>query len=447
MKKKLVSWLLLVVLLVVGVFAAPIQARAYEVSTNMEWWSNDKFGMFIHLGSYSAYGQGEWAMSEQKISKKKYQTTISAKFNPVNFDAEEIVSYAKAAGMKYIVITAKHHEGLAMWDTQVESFKDYTGTTTYSLQKYTAFGATGRDILMELKTACDNAGIKFGLYYSILDWNHSSQSFNSSFTKMKSMAARESYIQDMKAQLKELVDRYQPAVMWFDGDWTRNSGKATLDSWWTKKDGQDLYQYMKELSPDIIVNERVCRDFDLGDFECPEQSVPAKALDRPWETCQTMNDAWGYKKSSEKNYRSVKSIVRELATVASRSGNYLLNVGPKGDGTLTAGSIKILKGMAKWMSSNSESIYGTTGNPFSKDPSWGTYTQKGSTVYAHVFTVPKNRTIRLSRYKGKKPSKVYLVSNPDVSLKVTYKKGKIFMKLPKSARNAKDTVIAMEYVS
>jgi alpha-L-fucosidase len=264
---------------------------------------------------------------------------------------------------------------------------------------------------------------------------------------MKSMEARESYIQDMKAQLKELVDRYDPAVMWFDGDWTRNDGKATLESWWTKQDGEDLYQYMKEISPDILVNERVCRDFDLGDFECPEQSVPAKALDRPWETCQTMNGAWGYKKSYENNYRSAKSIVQELATVASRSGNYLLNVGPKGDGSLTSGSMKVLKGMAKWMSGNSESIYGTTGNPFSKDPSWGTYTKKDSTVYAHVFKMPKNRTVQLSRYKGKKPTKIYLVSNPKASLKVTYKKGKILIKIPKKLVNAKDTVIAADYAS
>jgi alpha-L-fucosidase len=447
MKKKLLTWLLLVTLLVGSVLTVPAQAGAYNVSSNMEWWSNDKFGMFIHLGSYSYYGQGEWAMSEQKISKKKYQTTISANFNPVNFDADSIVEYAKAAGMKYIVITAKHHEGLAMWDTQVESFKDYTGTTMYSLQQYTAFGSTGRDILMELKNACDNAGIKFGLYYSILDWNHSSQTMSSSFTTMKSMEARASYIQDMKAQLKELVDRYDPAVMWFDGDWTRNSGKATLESWWTKKDGKDLYQYMKEISPDIIVNERVCRDFGLGDFECPEQSVPAKALDRPWETCQTMNDAWGYKKTSEKNYRSVKSIVQELATVASRNGNYLLNVGPKGDGSLTSGSIKILKGVAKWMNTNSQSIYETSGNPFSKDPSWGTYTKKGNTIYAHVFKTKKTKTIQVSRYKGKKPTKVYLVGQPDKSLKVSYKKGKILIKLSKKSLDAKDTVIAMEYSS
>ncbi len=316
--KKLAAILLAVVLAVTSVSTVPSQAQAYSVPSNMKWWAQDKFGMFIHFGAYSYYGQGEWAMSEQKISKKKYQTTIAAKFNPTKFNADEIVKYAKNAGMKYIVITAKHHEGLAMWDTQVESFKDYTGKKIFSLQQYTPFGKTGRDVLMELKTACEKAGLKFGLYYSIIDWNHPSQEIDNYFSKMSSMQARKDYIKDMKAQLQELITKYDPAVMWFDGDWTYNNKKPTLSSWWTKSDGKDLYQYMKKLSPDIIVNERVCRGYGLGDFECPEQTIPEKALSRPWETCQTMNSAWGYKKSCEKAYRSTKEIVQELVEVASK---------------------------------------------------------------------------------------------------------------------------------
>ncbi len=443
--KKLVTFCLAFVLAFCSVLSVPSQVDAYTISSNMKWWANDKFGMFIHLGAYSEYGHGEWAMSVEKISKKKYQETIASKFNPTKFNAKTIVNYAKKAGMKYIVITVKHHEGLAMWDTQVESFKDYTGQKTFSLQQYTPFGETGRDVLMELKEACEAEGIKFGLYYSIIDWNYSSQEFGTNFTKMASMKARENYITDMKAQLQELVTRYNPSVMWFDGDWTYNKGKATLSNWWTKADGKALYNYMKKISPDIIVNERVCRGFQLGDFECPEQSVPVEAPDRPWETCQTMNNAWGYDVSRENSYRTAKSIIQELVTVASRDGNYLLNIGPKGDGTMTSGSKKILNTIGTWMKTYGNSIYGTTRSPISKEPSWGTYTRKGKTVYTHVFQWQKNKKITVSRYKSKKLKKAYILSKPNTKLKYTVKGKKITIQVPKNAPNKKDTVIVMEY--
>lgn len=443
--KRFISAFLAFVIVLSTVFTCPAQVSAYEVSSNMKWWSNDRFGMFIHLGGYSYYGHGEWAMNVESISKKKYQTTIASEFNPTEFNAEDIVNSAKEAGMKYIVITAKHHEGLAMWDTQVESFKDYTGEKMFSLQQYTPFGSTNRDILMELKNACDEAGIKFGLYYSIIDWNHSSQTISPNFTKMSSMSARTNYINDMKAQLQELVTRYNPSIMWFDGDWLKYKGKPTLEKWWTKADGKDLYKYMKKISPDIIVNERVCRGFGLGDFECPEQTIPANALSRPWETCQTMNYAWGYDESHEKDYRSTKYIVRELVDVASKDGNYLLNVGPKGDGTLTDGSKKILKGIGQWMKKYSSSIYGTTRSPFSKEPSWGKYTRKGKTVYVHVYKWPKDGKLEVKQYKKLKIKKVYFLENTEKELKYTIKNNKVTLKVPKKAVNNIDTVIAMEY--
>lgn len=433
-------------ILVLGtVLGYPSRASAYKISSNMQWWSDDRFGMFIHLGAYSYYGHGEWAMSIESISKQKYQTTIAAKFNPVHFNAKDIVANAKKAGMKYIVITAKHHEGLAMWDTQVSSFTDYTGKKIFSLQQYTPFGATNRDILMELKEACDAAGLKFGLYYSIVDWNHPSQQMTTSYTKMSSMTARANYIRDMKAQLQELVTRYDPAVMWFDGTWMGNNKKPTLSDWWTKADGKDLYQYMKKISPNIIVNERVCNGFGLGDFDCPEQTIPTKALSRPWETCQTMNDAWGYDTSREKNYRVTKYIIRELVEVASKNGNYLLNVGPKGDGSLTAGSKKVLKGFAKWMKKYGSSIYKTTGSPFKKTPSWGMYTRKGKTIYVHVLKWPKNGKLTVKRYKNKKIKKIYIMDQSGKKLKYSVTKGKVTIKVPKKASNKTDTVLVMKY--
>lgn len=445
--KKFYSVVLSLVILLSSLFGIVSNASAYTVSSNMQWWADDRFGMFIHFGSYSYYGNGEWVMQEKKISKETYQTTISANFNPVDFNAEEIVKYAKDAGMKYLVITAKHHEGLAMWDTKVESFKDYTGTKIYSLQSYTPFGSTGRDVLMELKNACDAAGIKFGLYYSIMDWNHSSQTIDKYYTKMSSMQARTDYINDMKAQLKELVTTYDPAIMWFDGDWTYSDKAPTLTTWWTKADGQDLYNYMKELNPDILVNERVCRGYGLGDYDCPEQKVPDKPLDRSWETCETMNYAWGYKSSKENSYKKVSSMIQEMATVVSREGNFLLNVGPTGDGIITSGTANILKGFGTWMDIYSDSIYGTSRNPFDKDPSWGTYTQKEKNLYAHVFKWPSDGKLQASTLKGK-IKKIYLMNDTNKkALKYSIKNGVINITVPKTAPNENDSVIVIQYSS
>lgn len=446
--KKIVTIILAVAIAVTSVTGISVQnASAYSVPANMKWWSNDKFGMFIHFGAYSYYGQGEWAMSEQKISKQKYQTEIAANFNPTSFDATEIVKYAKKAGMKYIVITAKHHEGFAMWDTKVESFKDYTGTKTFSLQGYTPFGDTGRDVLKELKDACTKAGLRFGLYYSIVDWNHSSQELGGSLSStMLSMEDRTNYITDMKAQIKELVDLYDPAVMWFDGDWSYSDKEPTLEKWWTKADGEELYQYMKSLNPDIIVNERVCRGFGLGDFECPERSIPDKGAvpNRPWETCQSMNDAWGYKESLEKAYLPLNYIIGDLAMVASEGGNYLLNIGPKGNGQMTDGSKKILNGVADWMKKNSASIYGVSASPFKKDPAWGTYTRKNKTIYAHVCKWPKKGGLVMKRYQKKKIKKI-TVMGKSKKLKYKIQGNNVTVTVPKKAPDKNDTVLVVQY--
>lgn len=419
----------------------------YEISDNMKWWSYGKFGMFIHFGAYSEYGQGEWAMNEQKIEKDKYQKEVAAAFNPTDFQAEDIVKCAKAAGMKYIVITAKHHEGFSMWDTQVESFKDCTGSKMFSLQKFTEFGATGRDILMELKTACEKEGLKFGLYYSIVDWNHSSQTIGGNLSSMMaSMEVRESYIADMKEQLRELVERYDPAVIWFDGDWSRSNRKPTLENWWTKADGIDLYDYMKSLSSDIVVNERVCRSFGLGDFECPEREIPRRSSlpKRAWETCQSMNDAWGYKEALEDSYYSSDKLIQDLATVAAEGGNYLLNIGPKGNGEMTDGSRAILEDISKWIGINGESIYNAAASPFEKDPSWGTYTRKDGTVYAHVCDWPGQEALSVERYDGRQIERITILGE---SCELNYRIAgdHVIIQKPEAASEKKNLVLAIQY--
>jgi alpha-L-fucosidase len=427
-----------VALFVAMLFSPQKVVAQYSIPSKMNWWYESRFGMFIHFGSYSYLAQGEWAMSTG-WSKTDWQTKVSANFNPTNFNAGTIARLAQKAGMKYLVITAKHHEGFCMWDTQVESFKDTTGTKDYDLPGFTAFKS--RDILKELKDSCDAVGVKFCLYYSILDWNHASQS-GYNFTKMQSFDARTAYITDMKAQLKELIEKYQPAILWFDGDWTYNFGTPTLASWWTKADGLDLYNYLTGLDPNLLINERVFRGAGLGDWMCPEQTVPATPEGRPWETCQTMNGTWGYA-SWDNNYKTTKTLIQQLVQVVSRDGNYLLNIGPKGDGTVTPQSITALNGIGDWMKTHSESIYGTTRSPFSVEPAWGLYTKKAGKLYAHVFLWPANGLLKVPSLTNT-INKIYLLNDTTNLLDYKDSIGYIRISVPVNAPDPNNSVVAID---
>jgi alpha-L-fucosidase len=420
-------------------------AFAYNVVPKMAWWYDARFGMFIHFGSYSYHANGEWAFFNENYTKANYQTQVSAHFNPANFNAASIVGFAKAAGMKYIVITAKHHEGFAMWHSQVASFTDVPGTTLYNLYDYAGFH---RDLLMELKNACDAQGIKFCLYYSIMDWDHPSQTANHStyYSTMSSLTAKTNYIRDMKLQLGELITNYQPAVLWFDGDWCGNPNPATLNDWWIQSDATNLYNYLIGLKPDLVINERVKRDLGLGDFACPEQTVPTNALARPWETCATMNGVWGYTSWAESNYRSASNILSEMVQVLARDGNYLLNIGPKGDGTMTPGSTNILGTFATWMNTNSESVHGTTASPYGTgtnyEPSWGYYTKKPGKVYAHVFNWPGGGTLQVPVLSNA-VNRVYLLNDTNHSLSYTISGGNINISVPTSKPTDMDSVVVV----
>lgn len=430
----------LILACIILVLSLGIHAQ-YSIPSKMNWWYESRFGMFIHFGSYSYYGHGEWAFSSEKFTKTKYQAEVSVKFNPQKFNAGTIARLAKNAGMKYIVITAKHHEGFCMWDTKVESFKDVTGTKPYDLPGFTKFG--NRDILKELKDSCDSVGIKFCLYYSILDWNHLSQNINDNlFSTMVSDSARTSYIKDMKAQLKELINRYHPAVMWFDGDWLKYSGTPTLPLWWTKSDGTDLYNYLIGLDSSLIVNERVCREFGIGDFECPEQKIPGAALTRPWETNQTMNNSWGYA-FWDNSYKSPKTLVGQLVDVVSKDGNFLLNIGPKGDGTLTDQTAPILTSIGKWMDINHESIYGTIRSPYKKAPDWGKFTRKDGKLFIHVFSWPESGSLKI-RSLTSIINKIYLLSDTAKQLSFKDSIGYTTITIPANAPDTINSVIVVD---
>jgi alpha-L-fucosidase len=446
---------LFVALFVTMLFSTQKATAQYTIPAKMNWWYESRFGMFIHFGSYSYLAQGEWALANNGYTKATYQTQVSAKFNPAKFNAGTIARLAKRAGMKYLVITSKHHEGFCMWPTAVKSFKSIDSTKLYDLREYTAFDKT-RDIIKELKDSCDAVGVKFCLYYSILDWNHPSQTISRgnstnnwyTYSTMNSATAKASYIADMKAQLKELINNYHPAVLWFDGDWTYNFGTYTYgvtaqaDKWWTKADGVDLQNYLRGLDPNLLMNERVFRSAGLGDWDCSEGSVLATANSRPWETCQTMNNSWGYN-SGDNSYKTTKALILELVQNVSRDGNYLLNIGPKGDGTVPSQQITKLDSVGQWMDIYSSSIYGATRSPFPTEPTWGLFTKKSGKLYTQVFVWPKNGLLKVPSLTNT-INKIYLLNDTTTLLDYKDSLGYIRISVPANAPNTIGSVVVID---
>ncbi len=383
-------------LILSGLLASQAVSQANEVipetdaayQERMQWFADAKFGLFIHYGVYSTLGgewkgesiggYAEWIQRWGKITPEEYIPN-AANFSPQALDADAWVKRAKAAGMKYMVITTKHHEGFCLWDSAY---------TEYDLGEATDFD---RDILGELKAACDKYGIEFGTYYSIIDWHHPSQR-TAKANNQPPMNDKEGYVTYMKAQLKELIDRYDPAIMWFDGDWVK---------WWTMEDGTDLYNYLRELSPDMIINNRVAKRKEFKkDFGTPENFTPGAALDHAWESCWTVNHSWGFKKSDTK-WKSTEVLVQKLIDIVVKGGNLLLNVGPQADGSWPEMSVQQFEEMGEWTSAYGEAIYDAE---FVAVPeqAWGRVAQvRGSTpesgeLFLYVFDWPESGKLTLN---------------------------------------------------
>ena len=344
----------------------------------MKWWREARFGMFIHWGVYSVPGGiyhdrkiggiGEWIMYNAKIPCGEYQT-FAQQFNPVKYDAEEWVKTAKAAGMKYIVITSKHHDGFAMFASQASD---------WNIVKASPFG---RDPLQELSAACQKHGIKLGFYYSqAQDWNNLGGGVCGKHWDPAHAGSVDDYIRKIAVpQVKEILSNYGPiSVLWWDTPCEMNKERA------------DQLIPLLKLQPGIIHNNRLGGGY-RGDTETPEQFIPATGYPgRDWETCMTLNDTWGFK-SYDQNWKSTATLIRNLVDIASKGGNYLLNVGPTSEGQIPAPSVERLKEVGAWMNVNSEAIYATTASPFKRLP-WGRCTTRltaaGATLYLHVFQWP-----------------------------------------------------------
>jgi alpha-L-fucosidase len=418
-----------------------------EYDKRMEWWREARFGLFIHWGLYAVPAgewkgktdYGEWIRHSGQIPLEEYEKFLG-QFNPEKFNAEQWVRTAKEAGMKYIVITSKHHDGFCLFDS-----------------KYTDFCITStpfkRDILKELAQACRNNGMKLCFYHSIMDWHHADYLPRRDWetTRSNESADFERFVQYLKNELKELLTNYGDiGVLWFDGNW---------ESTWSNQRGMDLYNYVRSLQPNIIVNNRVgqppssesgigFRDIGaVGDYGTPEQEIPAIGLPGiSWETCMTMNDHWGYN-SHDLNFKSTKELLRNLTDIASKGGNFLLNVGPTSEGLFPQISIDRLHDIGDWMKVNGESIYGTAASPFAQ-LQWGRCTQKnidgGTRLYLHVFDWPADGRLVVPGVFNQAKQAFLLSDQRRKNLTVTRQEDALIINVPAKAPSLDNSVVVLD---
>lgn len=446
---RVLLWLALGCLFVIAGCKSAVQREETmaQKDKRMEWWHKDRFGMFIHWGLYAipagtykgqqVPGLGEWIRRDGKIPVEEYDLFVD-QFNPTQFDADQWAAMARDAGMKYLVITSKHHDGFCLWDSALTDFD--VMSTPFK-----------RDILKELKAACGRHGITLCFYHSIMDWHHPDYLPRRSWEVSMRPAGDadfERYVRYLKGQLRELVERYDPAVLWFDGEW---------EDTWTHDRGKDLYAYVRGLKPEIIINNRVDNGRKgsktgfskeghyAGDFGTPEQEIPPTGLPGvDWETNMTMNDTWGYK-SYDQNWKSTGELIRMLVDAVSKGGNFLLNVGPTADGNFPPESVQRLKEIGDWMDLNSESIYGTQASPFQNLP-WGrcTQKQKGNKVllYLHVFDWPKDGKLLVPGLESPVKKCRFLANRK--SLDYTQSEEGILISVPGNPPDPIDTVLVLE---
>src|SRR5579859_4214786 len=343
--------------------AAPAAQAKPTPNPRLNWWRDARFGMFIHWGLYSipagewkgkpVDGIGEWVMNHAKIPVAEYEQ-LAKQFDPVKFNADEWVSIAKNAGMKYIVITAKHHDGFAMYGSKV---------TPYNVVDATPFH---RDPMKELEAACQKAGLKLAFYYSqSQDWHEPDAIGNDwDFPDESKKDFSRYFEQKAKPQVKELLTNYGPlASIWFDTP--RSISKAQ---------SEELLTMVHQYQPTALVSGRVGNN--AGDYETVgDNQVAVGPMKRDWEAISTTNDTWGYKKN-DNNWKPASVLIRQMAHAAGHNGNYLLNVGPTAERVIPPPAVEALNEMGQWMKVNSEAIYGTSGGPFNYDLSWGVITAK-----------------------------------------------------------------------
>ena len=396
-----------------------------------QWFQDAKFGLFIHWGVYSVIGAGEWVMNEKMIRASEYET-LAPKFNPTDFNAAEWVALAKAAGMKYITITSKHHDGFAMWGTKQNKWNIVDGTPY------------GKDPLKMLAEECKKQGIKLFFYHSQLDWHHpdyyplgrtgtsSGRAPGGDFNK---------YLDFMDAQLTELLTGYgEVGGIWFDGMWDKPHA-----DWRLRK----TYDLIHKLQPAALVgsNHHV-KPYPGEDFQMFEKDLPGHntagfneaGVDNslPLESCDTINGAWGFN-ANDKRFKSTKQLIHYLVRAAGYNANFLLNVGPMPSGKIQPEFVKRLNEIGAWTEKNGETIYGTRGGPFTPRP-WGAVTKKGNKLYVHVLDW-QDEVLALPAVTGIKSATLF-----GAGTKIAFQQvnGATLVTIPQSVRDPIDTIIVLE---
>jgi alpha-L-fucosidase len=370
------------------VLAALAQSPPAPAPPDMDWWRDARFGMFIHWGLYSESGGvwkgtflpgwSEWMLNRLKIPPAEYQQELVPRFDPADFDAAAWVRAARDAGMGYMVITTKHHEGFAIWQSGAGEL-DVAATP---FGKTAAEGGRGRDPLKELADAAAADGMPLGFYYSLLDWSHPDYLPRRPWESRSAEGADYSrYVDFMTAQVRELLGGGygKVAILWGDGDWEHSMAEHRSDA---------IVAMARQLQPGILVNDRWAQP---GDYATPENKIPDAALGRPWETCMTLNDSWGYARD-DANFKPASTVTRMLVDCTSKDGNFLLNVGPTGRGTIDGRTLGVLREVGQWMHTYGESVRGCGAAPIPQ-PEWGRITWRaapaapegGVTAYLHVW--------------------------------------------------------------
>jgi alpha-L-fucosidase len=404
------------------------EATPQATDDRLAWFTDARFGMFIHWAPVSLTGH-EIGWSRGVVTPREEYDNLYLRFDPVGFDADAIAQLAVDAGMKYVVFTTKHHDGFCMWDAAETDF-DIMATPF------------ARDVVAELAEACRSRGLHFGLYYSVLDWYHphyypQNPQFGGAGEALPDGVEPDLdvYVDYMKAQLAELITRFEPDLIWFDGAWESGT--------WTDERGEDLVAFVRELDPDILINNRAMRgdhatDLDSGDYLTPEQKLGTFNRATPWETCMTIGTQWAWKPND--TVKSLASCLRSLVFCAAGDGNLLLNVGPTDLGVVDPEQAERLREMGAWLDDYGHTVYGTRGGPW-RPGEWGGSTCRGNKVYLHVFHWPLGRLV-LPAYGQRITDARLLTGDAEVQWSQDAS-GRLSVGLPAEARDPINTVIEL----
>ena len=440
---------------------SPARAETAEQrDARMQWWRHARFGMFVHWGLYSGLagtwkdkpvgtrGGMEWIQQRVRVDTWEYAHEAVPHFRPKEGFADDWAKLARQAGCQYVVFTTKHHDGFCLFDSQY---------TTYD-----AHDLIGRDLCKEIVNAVRSEGLNVGFYHSVIDWHHPQYDYVKADQLPHPLKGKPSpngprhhdiYVDYLHHQARELLSNYGPVdIIWWD-----YSKKGNEGPFWR---ANELMAMAREFQPGIISNNRLYhiphieKDDSVdrlrtwkpeqGDFTTPEQTVPSTGVPGvDWEVCMTMNTTWGYSEHDHA-WKSPQTLIRNLVDIVSKGGNYLLNIGPNGDGSIPRESIESMQAIGRWMATNGKAIYGTSASPFEK-PAWGRYTKKPGKLYAHVFEWPKNGVLQIPLDKLR-VKRVYLLADPKrTALEIKKQPNTLIIQLPQKTPDDIVSVVIIEH--